>query len=329
MRRPSSRLPAIDSALSDRFAEVWAKLWPERSPVGLAVSGGPDSLALLLLAADALPGRFLVATVDHGLRSQSAAEAAYVAAICAARGIAHAALPLQLERGSALQERAREARYAALGDWAEATGLAAIVTAHHADDQAETFLMRLNRGAGVRGLAAMRARSGMPGRPNFELLRPLLEWRRSELAQIVAEAGLPPVQDPSNSDPRFERVRVRAALAGATGLDPLAVVASTRHLAEADAALEWAARRCLAEARMEGKVLCWTPADTPRAVGLRVLERIVALLGEGTPRGSALARWHDRLVAGEIATLAGVRGDGREEEWRFTAAPPPRVRPTP
>jgi len=267
----------------------------------------------------------MVATVDHGLRTQSAAEAADVARLCASRGIAHATLPLQLEPGAALQERARDARYAALGDWALANGLKAIVTAHHADDQAETFLMRLSRGAGVRGLAAMRARSGVPGRPDSELLRPLLGWPRSTLAGIVAEAGLCPVQDPSNNDPRFERARVRAVLAAMPGLDTQVVAASTRHLAEADAALEWAARHCLAGARHESGVLCWTRADTPRAVALRVLERVAAQMGQGTPRGSAVAHWHDRLADGGIATLAGVRGDGRKAEWRFSAVPPPNA----
>jgi len=267
--------------------------------------------------------------VDHGLRSDSAAEAAGVAALCTARGIAHATLRLELESGPALQERAREGRYAALGDWARAAGLEAIATAHHADDQAETFLMRLNRGAGVRGLAAMRARSPLPGSPDCELLRPLLDWRRPELARIVAEAGLEPVQDPSNSDPRFERARMRAALGEISGLDPAAVVTSTRHLAEADAALDWAARRCLAGVSLEDGRLGWAPADTPRAVALRVLERIVAQLGGGAPRGTAVARWHDRLAAGEVATLAGVRGDGRAAEWRFAAAPPPRPRGLP
>lgn len=266
----------------------------------------------------------MAATVDHGLRREGAAEAAVVAALCARRGIAHTTLALGLAAGPALQERARAARYAALGDWALAQGIKAIATAHHADDQAETLLMRLNRGAGVRGLAAMRSVSIVPARPRCILLRPLLGWRKSDLANIVAAAGISPADDPSNRDPRFERAKLRGFLAGAPWLDGAAIAASAGHLAEADMAIDWAADRALTEVLDEGAARCWHPGDTPRAVAHRVLERIVAQLGGSVPRGSALARWHDRLARGEISTLAGVRGDGRTAAWRFTMAPAPR-----
>lgn len=327
MRLRPNRWPAIDSLLQSRFAADWLAIWPENTPVGLAVSGGPDSLGLLLLAQAALPGGFMVATVDHGLRPESAAEARYVAGLCGDLGISHEILSIALEPGSALQERAREARYAALGAWALRTGLKAIATAHHADDQAETLLMRLARGAGVRGLAAMRARSNLPGMHECQLLRPLLGWRRSELAGIVAAAGLEPVLDASNTDMRFERARIRKQLSHAIDLDPMAIAASARHLAEADAAIEWAAERCLGTLRMQGDRLFWHAGGVPRVVALRVLERIIARLGGSRLRGNALARWHDRLVAGEIATLAGVRGDGRKAEWCFALAPRPRRNP--
>lgn len=266
----------------------------------------------------------MVATVDHGLRAESSAEARYVSLLCEARGIRHETLTIALSPGPALQERARAARYAALGRWAVANGLSAIVTAHHADDQAETLLMRLSRGAGVRGLAAMRASSQLPGEQPCRLLRPLLAWRRSDLATIVAEAGIEPVLDPSNSDVRFERARFRATLSDYQGFDALAVAASARHLAEADAAIEWAAGRSFATVRADGSIRYWDPGDLPRVVALRVLELIVEEFGFGKPRGNALARWHDCLRAGGIATLAGVRGDGRKSDWRFTLAPKPR-----
>ena len=226
-----------------------------------------------------------------------------------------------------MQERARAARYAALGDWAKLQGLAALVTAHHADDQAETLLMRLNRGAGVRGLAGMRRVSVVPSRSELALLRPLLGWRRHELVAVVAAAGIRPADDPSNADMRFERARMRSGIAGAAWLDCSGMAASASHLAEADRALDWAADRVFVEVRHMGSVLAWSPEDTPRAVALRVLERIVADFGCGAPRGSALARWHDRLASGHIATLAGVRGDGRAAIWCFTAAPAPRGGP--
>jgi len=301
--------------------------WPEAGRVGLAVSGGPDSLALMLLASAALTEPIAVATVDHGLRPESGAEAEIVSRLCADRGMQHLTLRLDLKPGAGLQERAREARYLALGAWAQTAGLAAIATAHHADDQAETLLMRLSRGAGVRGLAAMRRRSSVPGLPECALLRPLLGWRRSELAKIVAEADITPVCDPSNSDTRFERARLRANLGNIPGLDLLAVATSAHHLAEADAAIEWASGRSLATANTQSGTLFWTPGDTPRAVVLRVLERIVAQLGGKAPRGTALARWHALLANGKIATLGGVRGDGRLAEWRFRPAPAPRGTP--
>jgi tRNA(Ile)-lysidine synthase len=292
----------------------------------LAVSGGPDSLALVLLAHATLPkAGFAVATVDHGLRAQSAGEAAFVAAICAARGIAHTTLPIMLAPGPAVQERARDARYRALGDWCAVHGLAALVTAHHADDQAETMVMRLNRGAGLRGLAGMRGVARVPG-GDLPLLRPVLGWRRAALVAVVADAGIAAIDDPSNRDARFERARLRAHLADAPWLDPQGLAASAAHLAEADVALAWAADAVVIETveDRDGGGLVFDP-DLPRALTLRVLERVVARLGAGAPRGRDLAHWHDRLAAGEIATLAGIRGDGRARPWRFVCVPPHRT----
>ena len=233
----------------------------------------------------------------------------------------HQTFRLGLQPGPALQERARAARYNALGEWAAETGLAGIVTAHHADDQAETLLMRLVRGAGVRGLAGMRERSPLPGWPNCILIRPLLQWRRSELAAIVASAGLSPMQDPSNADLRFERVRIRTYLAKLPEVDALMLASSASHLAEADAAIEWAAERALRSVERNGAAFLWMPGETPRAIVLRVLERIIAQIGGPAPRGKALSRWHDQLAAGKVATLAGVRGDGSKAQWRFMLAP--------
>lgn len=281
----------------------------------------------MLLAQAVLPGRFMVATVDHGLRADSATEAQGVGEQCAALGIPHEILALHLPSGTALQERAREARYAALGRWSTDNDLAAVVTAHHADDQAETLMMRLSRGAGVRGLAGMRDRAPLPGWPAHVLLRPLLHWRRSELAAVVTSAGLVPAIDPSNFDARFERARIRSSLGDLPEFDPLAVAASARHLAEADAAIEWAAERSIESARIGTDTIVWHPADVPRVIVMRVLERVVARLSGRMTRGNAIARWHDRLAAGEIATLAGIRGDGRKSEWRFSIVAPPRKLP--
>ena len=293
------------------------------------MSGGPDSLALLLLAHDAIPELVEVATIDHGLRAESAAEAEAVAALCGQLGVPHATLRPTVSPTGNLQANARTSRYAALGEWAVERGLAAIVTAHHADDQAETLLMRLNRGAGVRGLAGMRSAATVPGHPGLPLLRPLLGWRKTELEAVVAQSRVDPARDPSNADPRFERARLRAGLAGSPWLDPAALAASAAHLAEADAALEWAATREWGERVSHGAATLIYRPLAPRAVRLRVIERILAALGdEGTPRGAEIARLHDALSAGGVATLGGVRGEAKDDGWRFTPAPPRRTRAT-
>src|SRR5436190_1867521 len=154
-------------------------------PFGVAVSGGPDSLALLLLANAAFPGLIHAATVDHGLRAESADEAETVAAICARMGVPHAILSAGMVATSNVQAAARARRYDLLAWWAEENGLACILTAHHLDDQAETLLMRLLRGSGLAGLAGIRARQDRP----VPVLRPLLGWRRAELEVIVLAAG--------------------------------------------------------------------------------------------------------------------------------------------
>ena len=279
---------------------------------------------MLVLAHHAIPGQFEVATVDHGLRPQAADEAAMVAQLCARFGIAHRTITLELAGGAAVQQRARNARYAALVGWLRKRDLAALVTAHHADDQAETLIMRLNRGAGVRGLAGMRPRATVPGGSQLPLLRPLLGWRRAELRAVVALAGLIPSDDPSNRDVRFERARIRADLAGAGWVDPAALAISARHLAEADDALEWAATSEWRTVEWRETSCAYAPI-APRAVRLRVLEWIVTRLGGAPPRGRDLARWVDALEGGKVATLGGVRGDGRRLPWRFARARPHRI----
>lgn len=290
------------------------------------MSGGPDSLALLLLAQAAFPGRFEVATVDHGLRPGSAGEAAGVGQICEVLAIPHAVLPVEVERTGNLQAAARAARYAALDRWCKQRNLPCIATAHHADDQAETLLMRLNRGAGVRGLAGMRSVAPLPGAPDVPLIRPLLGWRRHELVAIVASSGFAAAHDPSNDDLRFARVRVRKGLAQADWLDPAALAASARRLADADEALDWVAGRewdASVQADDRGR-LVYRPDGAPRAVRLRVLERIVATIGSAKPRGGEFARWLENLENGCIATLGGVKGVPAGDVWVFSRVPPHR-----
>lgn len=279
----------------------------------------------MLLAQAAMPGQFEVATVDHGLRAESAREARDVADICRRLDIPHVTLTVSVAAHGNLQANARSARYVALANWLQDRQLAVLATAHHADDQAETLLMRLNRGAGVRGLAGMRAVGPVPGNADYPLLRPLLGWRRAQLGEIVAAAGLSAADDPSNANARFERVRVRQALNAADWLDPVALAAAAARLADADEALAWSAENEWNQAVVLGdNGLDYAPV-APRAIRLRVLERIVAKFGTSTPRGAELARWLDALEGGRIATLAGVKATPRGNRWTFVPVPPHRT----
>lgn len=242
-----------------------------------------------------------------------------VAEVCRAIDVPHTLLPVRVAEGN-LQSEARTARYGALAVWMVEQGLSALMTAHHADDQAETLLMRLNRASGAAGLAGIRARGVVPG-TTFPLLRPLLGWRRAELADIVAAARLEPAQDASNTDDRFDRVRLRKAIARTDWLDIPAVAASAAHLADADAALDWAADR-----EWRDSVTCtdesalYCPA-APRAVALRVITRIIERLGSERPRGGQLARLYEALLAGKSATLANLAVKSGKNGWRFSIAP--------
>jgi tRNA(Ile)-lysidine synthase len=315
-----------DAALIARFRTDLDALIPPGSRLGLAVSGGPDSLALLLLAAAARPGEVEAATVDHGLRAESRSEADMVAELCEKLGVKHSTLAIEwdIPPRSAIQEQARILRYGALAAWSRDLGLGAVLTGHHLDDQAETMVMRLNRGSGVRGLAGMRRSAPLPGDPEQHLLRPLLGWRRSELVGICAIAGVTPAIDLSNEDDNYERVRVRRGLAAAEWLDREGIARSASHCAEADEAIEWAAAiewDRSATAR-EGEIV-YRPSGAPAEIVRRIVARAVNELGiEGDPadlKGRELDRLIAELQAGNTATSRGVRCAGGPE-WRFTRA---------
>ena len=316
--------PLPDPQHVERFRADLAALGPVRTPLGIAFSGGPDSLALLLLAAAAFPGEVRAATVDHRLRDGSAAEAALAARICRALGIPHATLTVTVAAGASLQAHAREARYEALAGWMAAEGVPALLTAHHLDDQAETLLMRLMRGAGVAGLAGIRARRPLGG---AELLRPLLGWRRTELAAVAAASGLQFAADPSNRDEAFDRVRLRRLLAEAPWLDPAPLARSAAALAEAEEALRATAERCFGDAVEEGDGhLLLRPGVLPAELRRRLLLACLRRFAPAArPRGEQLSELLAALEAGGTATLAGVKFSAAPEGWHVSPAPPRRL----
>ena len=315
----------IEPTLIDRFRADLDALSAPRERIGIAVSGGPDSLALLLLAAAARTGLVEAATVDHGLRAESRVEAEMVARICAELRVPHEILAVEWSEppSSAIQERAREARYRLLAGWLVERKLKALATAHHADDQAETILMRLNRGSGLRGLAGMRATSVVPG-SRLPLLRPLLSWQRAELEQLCAAAGLEPAVDPSNSDDQFERVRIRKALADAAWLSPEALARSAAHLASADDALGWVAEGlALARVTDDADGLQVDADGLPLELQRRLLLIAFARFHAAEPRGADLMRAIEALSRGNSTTLSGLKLQGGQP-WRITKAPPRR-----
>jgi tRNA(Ile)-lysidine synthase len=316
--------------LVERFSRDLDALIAPDARVGIAVSGGPDSLALLLLAATARPGRIEAATVDHTLREGSRDEAEMVAVACAQLDVSHVVLTAKWTEkpATAVQERARNERYRLLAQWASDRELGAIVTGHHLDDQAETLLMRLARGAGIRGLTGMRPNALVPG-ADIPLLRPLLDWRRSELGEICERSGLNPASDPSNEDERFERVRVRREMARAQWLDPRSLASTAAHLRSADDALQWAVELEWSATVTNGSSgIVYRPTRAPDEIRRRIVSRAISLMGtEGQGaelRGRELDRLLQILINGRTATVRGVRCRGGTE-WQFMPAPPRRI----
>lgn len=295
----------------------------------MAVSGGPDSLALLLLASAALPGRVEAATVDHGLRQESADEALAVGAICHRLGVAHQTLTVRVAPGN-LQAAARSARYSVLADWLEERGLEGLATAHHAEDQAETILMRLNRGSGVAGLGGIRAITNVPGAHN-RLVRPLLGWRKAELVQIVSAAGLEPSLDPSNENIAFDRVQVRRTLRDADWLDPVAFARSAQLAAEADFTLDRLSLEELSASSDTTRDYAYFPyRRRPETVGvmplwLQVVQKMAIQFGRPLDTAEA-AVLVTNLRAGRKSNVGGVEGrvERRGGEIAWVLAPEPR-----
>lgn len=304
--RLNARKPAAEAGPAAAFAAALDGLAPCGAHVAAALSGGPDSTALLHLlhrwAGET--GRHVTAlVVDHGLRPDSAAEAALAAE--RARALGTDAVVLTRAGGkpaAGLQETARAARYALMLGWCREHGVKDLFLGHHLDDQAATVLMRLRRGSGLDGLAAMRPGSERGG---VRLLRPLLAVRRGELRDWLAARGAPWIEDPSNDSPDFERNRLDRLLAelDEDGALTARLARLARRSERAAAALDRAADEAFARLCPGG------PADMleidlagwralPDEIALRVLDRaIAAVAGERPPLGrleDAMARLTDQ-----------------------------------
>ena len=285
--------------IADRFGQAMAALGPfERSPsLAVAVSGGSDSLALALLASDwarGQGGEVVALTVDHRLRPESGAEAEQTGRWLAARDIPHHILPwLDAEAGSGLQAAARAARYRLLTGWCRDNRVLHLLLGHQRDDQAETLMLRLARGSGVDGLAAM---AGRTAHIDVQLLRPLLDIPREDLRDYLRGLGQDWVEDPSNQAERFDRVRWRKFLAEERiPADRLALTA--RQLGRARQALEAETASLAAEAAiLTGSGYGWLdPAKLAAAddeIALRLLAALSRTIGgaQFPPRLEGLER---------------------------------------
>jgi len=298
-----------DPVDKDEFAELMQTvgLTPEVGSVAVAVSGGADSLALALLTARW--GETVALTVDHGLRPDSADEARRVADWLAARGIAHHTLIWEGDKPkTGLQAAARTARYRLMEAWCRANGVDALLLAHHRDDQAETFLLRLARGSGLSGLAGMAPVSPPLTEPDLgapRRCRPLLETPKSRLEATCRSFDQNWIEDPSNRDPAFRRTQARALLGDPPlpGMDAAGLAATAQRLRRARRALEAQVDALLAESvRIEPAgyaVLdrCRLRA-APEEVALRMLTQLLATVGGlgGPPRGERVERAFAQLI---------------------------------
>ena len=292
--------------------DVKAKIRGHGVPAGgklaVAVSGGADSVALLLLAAEHFDVTAI--TVDHGLREASKAEAAAVADLCARHGIRHETLLWQGEKPTSnIQAAAREARYSLMAHWCQSQGIRHLATAHHRDDQAETLLLRLARGSGVYGLAAMAPtrnllNAGTHG--SVTLIRPLLSFAKTDLTTYLTERSVEWAEDPSNQSQAYDRVKIRGLLANppVEGLHGERLAATAERLRRTRNALEHYEAKWLGRAvetfregyaLLDGSLL----QSEPEEIVLRGLASLCRYAGKGVyvPRMEKLLRLYSQLTA--------------------------------
>ena len=301
-----------------RFYEAMREFYPfeDDAELVVAVSGGSDSMALTFLLNDYVAkygGKLVALTVDHGLRPESASEAAEVHAVLTKHGIHHEILPWHGDKPhTAVEEKAREARYDLLFTYMRERGLLHLFVAHTMDEQAETFLLRMRRGSGIEGLSAINAEVLYR---DLRVLRPLLGFTKNELRDYLKEKGIDWVDDPANFDTSYDRVKVRHLLKimDGYGLGAECIDRAVSGIKRAKNAIDVYATKVMAETvsldfcgfvRLDAERLL----SHPQEVVFRVLSRIIFVVsGNHVPvRLEKIASLADRLTSvGKGMTLGG------------------------
>ena len=314
--------PVSDAEASDLFRH-----FANAPALVLGVSGGPDSTALMVLAARWRSRRkqgpkIVAVTVDHGLRPEARREAVAVKRLARELGLDHRTVKWTARKPAAgLQEKARLARYALLADAAQRAGAPFVVTAHTRDDQAETMLFRMARGSGLAGLAGMAMVSPVPvDVDGVVLCRPLLDVSKERLIATLKARRIAFADDPSNADPKFTRVRWRALMPhlAREGMDAARLSVLARRLRRANAALDRvvdAVARMIVMAKDGGPIVVPLERfyELPDEIALRLVGRAMSLVGDEGP--VELAKLESLMTA--LAAHLAARG-----------APPPRFRRT-
>jgi tRNA(Ile)-lysidine synthase len=326
---PKTGRQSSDQPISSAEAEALFADLVSCPALVLAVSGGPDSTALLVLAARWREGlrrgpRLTAVTIDHGLRPESAAEVRAVKRIARGLGVAHRIVRWMGKKpATGVQAAARGARYRLLAAAARTVGARHVLTAHTLDDQAETVLFRLARGSGMTGLSGMARRAPLPGDASaLTLVRPLLAVAKSRLVATLRAAAIPYCEDPANADPRFARARLRKVmpLLAAEGLDAGKLAVLARRMARAEAAHESAVQAALTRVSLtewsnSGPIMLDRRrfGDVPAEVALRLLGRAIGRVGDEGP-----------VELGKLETLF----DAIQEGWAGRPGTKPRLRRT-
>jgi tRNA(Ile)-lysidine synthase len=317
---------AVDLIDAEAFARA-LDMCRAPSPVAIAVSGGPDSMTLMHLAARHAQAHGqtapIVFTVDHQLRRESGDEAREVKRAAESMGLRHETLAWHGPKPRAnLQHAARTARYALIGDAMRTAGVWALLTGHTLDDQAETFLLRLARGSGLDGLSGMAAIAPFPLAtfPGLCVLRPLLSFSKVQVLATARKLGVRYALDPSNHNAAFARTRARAAMPAlaAVGVTAERIAQAAAHLRRARAAIEWAERELFARAVQLDPwgyaLVDRAPlAAAPHEVGLRFTASLLRMAGGApySPEMDVVAGVYDWLTMANPSPLGRTAAGSR------------------